>query len=81
MAAEVSTLASKTVHTDASPDSIVEKYNFILAAALDKFVPCHTKTVTRRPSQLWYNDNIHEAKRRRRQAHDRSGSPSPDPPP
>ena len=56
LAAEVSTLASKTVHTDASPDSIAEKYNFILAAALDKFAPCHT------------NDNLHKAKRRRRQA-------------
>ena len=39
LAAEVSTLASKTVHTDASPDSIAEKYNFILAAALDSSRP------------------------------------------
>ena len=71
LAAEVSTLASKTVHTDASPDSIAEKYNIkynILAAALDKFVSCHTKTVTRHPSQPWYKDNLHETKRRRRQA-------------
>ena len=44
LAAEVYTLASKTVHTDALPDSIAEKYNFILAAALDKFAPCRTKT-------------------------------------
>ena len=58
LTAEVYTLASKTVHTDASTDSIAEKYNFILAAALDKFAPCHTKTVTRRPSQPWYNDNF-----------------------
>ena len=35
LAAEVSTLDSKTFHTDASPDSIAEKYNSILAAALD----------------------------------------------
>ena len=68
LAAEVSTLTSKTVHTDALPDSIAEKYNFILAATLDKFAPCRTKTITRRPSQLWYNDNLHEAKHRRRQA-------------
>ena len=68
LAAEVSTLASKTVHTDASPERIAEKYNFILAAALDKFAPCRNKTVTRRPSEPWYNDNLHEAKRRRRQA-------------
>ena len=68
LAAEVSTLASKTVHTDASPDSIVERYNFILAAALDKFAPCRTKTVTQRPSKPSYNDNLHEAKHRRRQA-------------
>ena len=62
LAAEVSTLASKTFHTDASPDSIAERYNSILAAALDKFAPCRTKIVTRRPSPL------HEAKCRRRQA-------------
>ena len=62
LAAEVSTLDSKTVHTDASPD------NFILAAAIDKLEPCCTKTVTRRPSQPWYNANLHEAKRKRRQA-------------
>ena len=68
LAAEVCTLASKTFHTDASPDSIAEKYSSILAAALDKFAPCHTKTVNRRPSQPWYNDTLHEAKRRRRQA-------------
>ena len=68
LAAEVSTLASKTFHTDASPDSIAERYNSILAAALDKFAPCRTKTVTRRPSQPWYNDTLHEAKCRRRQA-------------
>ena len=68
LAAEVSTLASKTFHTDASPDSIPEKYNSILAAALDKFAPCRTKTVIRRPSQPWYNDTLHEEKRRRRQA-------------
>ena len=68
LAAEVSTLASKTFHTDASPGSIAEKYNSILAAALDKFAPCRTKTVTRRPSQPWYNDTLHEAKCRRRQA-------------
>ena len=66
--AEVSTLASRTFHTDDSPDSIAEKYNFNLAATLDKFAPCRTKTVTRRPSQPWYNDTLHEAKRRRRQA-------------
>ena len=66
LAAEVSTIASKTVHTDASLDSIAEKYNFILAAALDKFATCHTKTVTRHPSQPWYIDNLHEAKSRRR---------------
>ena len=68
LAAEVYPLASKTFHTDASPDSIAEKYNSILAAALDKFAPCRTKTVTQRPSQPWYNDTLHEAKRRRRQA-------------
>ena len=51
LAAEVSTLASKTLHIDASPDSIAEKYTSILAAALDKFAPCPTKTVTWRPSQ------------------------------
>ena len=68
LAAEVSTLASKTFHTDASPDSIAEKYSSILAAALDKFAPCCNKTVTRRPSQPWYNDTLHEAKCRRRQA-------------
>ena len=68
LAAEASTLASKIVHANALPDSIAEKYNFILAAALDKFTPCHTKTVTRRPSQPWYNNNLHDAKRRRRQA-------------
>ena len=68
LAAEESNLASKTVHTDASPDSIDEKYNSILAAALDKFAPCRTETVTRRPSQPWDNDNLHETKRRRRQA-------------
>ena len=65
LAAEVSTPASKTFHTDASPDSIAKKYNSILAAALNKFAPCRTKTVT---SQPWYNDTLHEAKRRRRQA-------------
>ena len=65
---EVFTLASKTVHTDASPDSIAKKYNFILAAALDKFAPCRTKTVTRHPSQLWYNYNLHEANLGRRLA-------------
>ena len=65
LATEVSTLASKTFHTHASPDSIAEKYNSILAVALDKFAPCHTKTVTRRPSQLWYNNTLHEAKCRR----------------
>ena len=52
LAAEVSTLASKTFHTDASLDSIAKKYNSILAAELDKFAPCRTKTVTRRPSQV-----------------------------
>ena len=31
-------------------------------------MPCHTKTVTRRPSPPWYNDTLHEAKCRRRQA-------------
>ena len=41
--------------------------NSILAAALDKFVPCRTKTITRYPSQPWYN-TLHEAKRRRRPA-------------
>ena len=66
LAAEVSTLASKTFHTDASPDSIAERYNSILAAALDKFAPC--RTVTRRPSQPWYNDTLHEAKCRRMEA-------------
>ena len=68
LAAEVSTLASKTLHTDASLDSIAEKYNSILAATLDKFAPSRTKTVTGCPSQPWYNDTLHEAKRRRRQA-------------
>ena len=72
LAAEVSTLASKTFHTDASPDSIAEKYNSILAAALDKFAPCRTKTVItalvqRHTPQPWYNDILHEAKHRRRQ--------------
>ena len=77
LAAEVSTLASKTFHTDASPDSIAKKYNSILAAALDKFAPCRTKTVTWRPSQPWYIDTLHEAKRRRRQGciEDASGDP------
>ena len=47
---------------------MAEKYNFILAATLDKFASCRNKTATRRPSQPWYNDNLHEAKGRRRQA-------------
>ena len=58
LAAEISTLASMTFHTDASPDSIAKQYNSILAAAPDKFAPCHTKIVTRRPSQPWYNNTI-----------------------
>ena len=40
LAAEVSTLASNTYHTDASLDSIAGKHNSILAATLDKFAPC-----------------------------------------
>ena len=62
LVAEVSTLASKTFHTDASPDSIAGKYNSILAAAIDKFAPCRTETVTRQSSQPWYNNTLHEAK-------------------
>ena len=37
-------------------------------ATLDKFVPYRTKIVARRPLQPLYNDNLHEAKCRRRQA-------------
>ena len=85
LAAEVSTLASKSIHTDGSPDSIAEKYNFILAAALDQFGPvilrlspgAHHSRGTTTPSMKQSVEggrpNAHGGRQ--------TWNPSPDPPP
>ena len=47
--------------------SLVDNYEHVLGSLLDKHGPMKGRTVAIRPKALWYNANITEAKRLRRQ--------------
>lgn len=46
---------------------LVKNYEHVLGTLLDKHAPMKRRTITIRPKALWYNTNITEAKRHRRQ--------------
>ena len=46
----------------------VEEYNKILESTLDKHAPLQSKTVTLRSQPPWYSDDIHLARKEKRQA-------------
>ena len=46
-------------------DGLVNEYNNTLKVALDCHAPIITKTVTKRPSVPWFNDEVKSAKKKR----------------
>jgi len=53
--------------TDTDVNTAMENFNNAIVSVLDKHAPTRTKTRTIRPKHRWYNENIHEARRLRRQ--------------
>ena len=49
-------------------DGLVNEYNNTLKVALDRHAPIITKTVTKRPSVPWFNDEVKSAKKEKRRA-------------
>ena len=45
---------------------LIDQYNETLRTILEKHAPLKSKTVTLRPSNPWYNENITEAKKKRK---------------
>ena len=54
--------------TTLTAGELADHYEKILSSSLDKLAPARTNTVTRRPSQKWYTDDLLAIKRRKRQA-------------
>ena len=52
-------------------DNLLEQYNSNISAVVDTHAPSQTKTVSIRPYTPWYNDNIHQEKKKRRKAEKR----------
>ena len=49
-------------------DGLVNEYNNTLKVAFDRHAPIITKTVTKRPSVPWFNDEVKSAKKEKRRA-------------
>lgn len=60
---------SKTLQSlHGSTDELVQRYNDGLRELLDKHAPLRTKLIIVRPNTPWYDDNLRDAKRKRRKA-------------
>ncbi len=46
--------------------ALIDQYNSTLSTVLDKHAPLKTRSFTQRPNNPWYNDEIAEAKRKRK---------------
>ena len=52
--------------TNGTVENLVTAYNVGLISLIDKHAPIRTKIIIQRPSNPWYNDELHEAKHLRR---------------
>ena len=65
---ESSELATIDSQSTRSTSELVQLYNETFANLLDKFAPVKTKVIRDRPETFWFNEEIRDSKRERRQS-------------